>query len=231
MALLARTEAEIDALARELEAATAGRSRVRAVRCDVSDARSVHDAVAEAERALGPADILVNAAGDAVSAPLARTDDELWHRLLAVNLTGTFLMIREVATGMVQRGAGGRIVNIASVAGLTGAPYVSAYSAAKHGVVGLTRCLSQELAKSGITVNAVCPGYVETSLTDRSVANIVQRTGMSEDQARSALAGRSPQNRMITSQEVAALVLHLLSEVGRGINGQALVIDGGGLVA
>lgn len=221
---------EIEAAARELSVNTSGGRRACAIRCDVSSSPSVREAVALAERTLGPTDILVNAAGDAVSAPLSRTDDELWNHLIAVNLTGTFLMIRETAPGMVRRGAG-RIVNIASVAGLTGAPYVIAYSAAKHGVIGLTRCASQELAKTGITVNAVCPGYVDTSLTDRSVANIAQKTGMSVEQARATLAGRSPQNRIITAQEVAALVLYLLSEEGRGISGQALVVDGGGLVS
>ena len=229
LALLARTEGEIGAVRDEL-ARRPGHGAVIAVRCDVTDAAAVSEAIAGAEKGVGPPDILINAAGDAISAPLVKTDEALWNHILSVNLTGTFRMIRQVAPGMIER-KGGRIVNIASVAGLTGAAYIAAYSAAKHGVVGLTRALSQELAKHGITVNAVCPGYVATSLTERSIANIVQKTGMTEEQARSAIAGRSPQNRMIAPEEVAALVVHLVSDAGRGINGQAIVLDGGGLVA
>ena len=205
-------------------------SHARAVPCDVTNAESIRAAVAEVQSSLGPLDILVNSAGDAVSAPLSRTDDALWNHMIAVNLTATFFMIRETAQGMIARG-GGRIVNIASVAGLTGAPYIAAYSASKHGVVGLTRALAVELARHGITVNAVCPGYVDTSLTERSVANISDKTGKSPQEARALLEKQSPQKRMITPPEVAALVVHLVSNESQGINGQAIVIDGGGLVS
>lgn len=200
-----------------------------AIPCDVTDRKSVEAAVAAASEALGPAGILVNGAGDALSAPLQKTDDALWNHLLAVNLTGAFFMTREVVPSMIERG-GGRIVNIASVAGVTGAPYVAAYTAAKHGLVGLTRALAQELAKHAITVNAVCPGYVDTPLTDRSVANIVQKTGRTEADARAALAQRSPQGRIMSSEEVAGLVVYLASDAARGVNGQAIVLDGGGFV-
>lgn len=229
VALLARTADEIGRVGEELRSRP-GTAKTAALACDVTDARSVAAAVAGAEEALGPADILVNGAGEALSAPFVKTDDALWNRLLAVNLTGTFLVTRQVATGMIARGSG-RIVNIASVAGLTGAPYIAAYAAAKHGVVGLTRALAQELARSGITVNAVCPGYVDTSMTDRSIAKIASKTGMSEPEARAVLAARSPQNRMMTVEEIAAMVVFLVTDEARGINGQSIVIDGGGLVA
>jgi NAD(P)-dependent dehydrogenase (short-subunit alcohol dehydrogenase family) len=172
----------------------------------------------------------VNGAGDAVSAPFAKTDLDLWERLLRINLTSAFLMTREVLPGMTARGWG-RVVNVASVAGLTGAAYISAYTAAKHGLVGLTRALSQEVARKGVTVNAVCPGYVETAMTDRSVANIVEKTGMSPEDARANLSARSPQGRMMTPGEVAGLVLYLATDEARGINGQAIALDGGGFVA
>ena len=149
--------------------------------------------------------------------------------MLAVNLTGTFLVTREVAPLMIERG-GGRIVNLASVAGVTGAPYVSAYTAAKHGVVGLTRALAQELAARAVTVNAVCPGYVDTPLTERSVSNIVEKTHMTQEEARAALEARSPQQRLMTAEEVASLVLYLASDEARGVNGQTIVLDGGGFV-
>ena len=127
---------------------------------------------------------------------------------------------------MIERGWG-RIINIASIAGKTGAPYIAAYSASKHGVLGLTRSAALEVAAKGITVNAICPGYVDTDMTTRGIENITRRTGLSEEEARSRLKRMSPQNRLITSEEVAALALLLASEEGRGINGQAINVDGG----
>ena len=246
VALLARTRNEIDAVrdllvagartgpggGRKERAGEAGseRSVAEAFVCDVTDPASVRDACAAAQQALGAADILVNGAGEAVSAPFSKTDLDLWERLVRVNLTSAFLVTKEVLPGMTVRGWG-RVVNIASVAGLSGAAYVTAYTAAKHGLVGFTRALSQEVARRGVTVNAVCPGYVDTPMTDRSVANIVQKTAMSEDQARAALASRSPQDRMMSPEEVASLILYLVSDEARGINGQAITLDGGGLVA
>jgi NAD(P)-dependent dehydrogenase (short-subunit alcohol dehydrogenase family) len=247
VALLARSTEEIDAVRKRLIAAapSAGAAsgaaagapaarglapRAASFRCDVTDPESVRTACAAAEAALGPADILVNGAGDAVAAPFAKTDLELWERLLRVNLTSAFLVTKQVLPGMTARGWG-RIVNVASVAGLAGAAYVSAYTAAKHGLVGLTRALSQEVAKNGVTVNAVCPGYVDTPMTDRSVANIAEKTGMSPEKARAFLSSRSPQDRMMTPEEVAGLVLYLVSDAARGVNGQAITLDGGGLVA
>ena len=243
IALFARSRTEIDAvrdllLAGPDAAGGAGRSasagaagpRAASFSCDVTDPDAVRAACAAAAATLGPADILVNGAGDAVAAPFSKTDLALWERLLRVNLTSAFLMTRELLPAMTA-GGWGRIVNLASVAGLAGAAYVTAYTAAKHGLVGFTRALSQEVAKSGVTVNAVCPGYVDTPMTDRSVANIVDKTGMSEEKTRGFLASRSPQDRMMTAEEVAALVLYLVSDAARGVNGQAITLDGGGLVA
>ena len=176
----------------------------------------------------GP-DILVNNAGIAVSALLSRTDDELWRRLLGINLDGTFYCMRAALPQMIERGWG-RIINMASIAGKTGAPYIAAYSASKHGVLGLTRSASQEVAGKGITVNAICPGYVDTDMTTGAVEIISNKTSLTKDQALDSLKKMSPQNRLITSEEVAALALLLASEEGRGINGQAINIDGGGVM-
>jgi NAD(P)-dependent dehydrogenase (short-subunit alcohol dehydrogenase family) len=243
VALLARTPEDIGAVRDQLGAEAgarggsaegrawaAGAAGAAAIRCDVTDPESVRAACAEAERALGPAEILVNGAGEAIAAPFTKTDLELWERLLRVNLTSAFLVTKQVLPGMTSRGRG-RVVNIASVSGLQGAAYISAYTAAKHGLVGFTRALSQEVAKSGVTVNAVCPGYVDTPMTDRSVANMVAKTGMSDESARAWISARSPQDRMMTPEEVASLVLYLVSDEARGVNGQAITLDGGGLVA
>jgi NAD(P)-dependent dehydrogenase (short-subunit alcohol dehydrogenase family) len=173
----------------------------------------------------GP-DILVNNAGIAESATLDKTSDELWQRHIGVNLSGTFFCMRAALPDMVASGWG-RIVNIASIAGKTGAPYIAAYSASKHGVLGLTRSVALEVASKGITVNAICPGYVDTEMTSRGIENITAKTGKSVDDALSAIKRMSPQNRLVTSEEVAALALLLASEDGRGINGQAINVDGG----
>ncbi len=174
-------------------------------------------------------DILVNNAGIADSAPLVKTSDELWQRLLGVNLTGTFLCTRAALPAMLQRGWG-RVINIASIAGKTGAPYISAYTASKHGVLGLTRSVALEVATKGITVNAICPGYVETEMAEQAISNITSKTGKSEQEARDVLNRMSPQNRLVTPEEVAALALLLASEEGRGINGQAINVDGGSVL-
>jgi NAD(P)-dependent dehydrogenase (short-subunit alcohol dehydrogenase family) len=157
---------------------------------------------------------------------IIKTDDELWHRHLAVNLSGTFYCTRAALPDMI-RGSWGRIVNIASIAGKIGAPYISAYSASKHGVLGLTRSVALEVAQNGITVNAICPGYVDTDMVTKGVEKITSRTGLSEAEAIGALKSMSPQNRLIEPEEVAALALLLASDEGRGINGQAINVDGG----
>jgi 3-hydroxybutyrate dehydrogenase len=228
VAVVARTEAEVARVAEEIK----GWCGVEAVSaaCDVSDAVSVARAFAEVTEKLGRgADILVNNAGVAESAPLVKTDDELWQRHLAVNLSGTFYCTRAALPAMIERGWG-RVINIASIAGKTGAPYISAYAASKHGVLGLTRSVALEVAAKNITVNAICPGYVETEMTERAVENITAKTGKTADEAREVLLRMSPQNRLITPEEVAALALLLASDEGRGITGQAINVDGGSVL-
>ena len=193
---------------------------------DVTDPAAVQAVVAEAEAARGPLAILVTAAGAAPSAPLARTDDAMWASTLAVNLTGVFACLRAVLPGMVARGRG-RAVAVASTAGLIGYPYVSAYCAAKHGVVGLVRALALETAKSGVTVNAVCPGFTDTPLLDGAVTTITARTGRSAEAARAELAKANPQGRLVTVAEVADTVLWLCGPGASAITGQAIAVAGG----
>ncbi len=180
----------------------------QACAADVTDPSSVSAAFARGVETFGPVDILVNNAGVAKSAPFGRTDLELWHEMLAVNLTGVYLCCREALPPMLKNGFG-RIVNIASTAGLTGYAYTSAYCAAKHGVVGLTRSLALETAKSSVTVNVVCPGYTETDMLKRTVENIMKKTGRSEAEARAEIVKGCPQGRLVTPQEVANAVLWL----------------------
>jgi 3-hydroxybutyrate dehydrogenase len=223
--IAARTAEQIEHVASEVRA-ECGVEAIPLV-CDVSDGASVKrmfDQVAE-KFGRGP-DLLVNNAGIAESATLDKTDDALWQRLIAVNLSGTFYCMRAALPDMVVRGWG-RVINIASIAGKTGAPYIAGYSASKHGVLGLTRSVALEVANKGITVNAICPGYVDTEMTSRGIENIIAKTGKSADDALAAIKRMSPQNRLVTSEEVAALALLLASEDGRGINGQAINVDGG----
>jgi NAD(P)-dependent dehydrogenase (short-subunit alcohol dehydrogenase family) len=178
----------------------------------------------EVEERLGPVGILVANAGAAVSAPLARTSDADWQRMLDLNLTAPFRCLRRAAPAMVEAGWG-RVVVVASIAAKQGAPYVAAYAAAKHGVLGLVRSAAAELARTGVTVNAVCPGYVDTPMTEASVANIVARTGRSPEQARAALAGTQPIGRLVTVDEVADAVLFCVDTAA--VTGQGINVDGG----
>ena len=228
VAVVARTGAEVERVAAEL----AGECGVPAMHatCDVSDAQSVARAFAGVMETFGRgADILVNNAGIAESAPVTRTDDAHWRRHLAVNLDGTFYCTRAALPAMIERGWG-RIINIASIAGKTGAPYIAAYSASKHGVLGLTRSVALEVASKGVTVNAICPGYVDTDMTTHAVEQIEAKTGRTAPDALDAIKRMSPQNRLVTPEEVAALALLLASEDGRGITGQAINVDGGSVL-
>ena len=222
LALASRTRAEVEAVA--LEARGRGATAAAFV-CDVARPESVRALFAEA----GPVDVLVNAAGVAPSAPLAKTSDEQWRSAMETNLDGTFYCLRAALPGMMERGFG-RVVNLASIAGKTGYPYIAAYAASKHGVLGLTKVAALEAAGRGVTVNAVCPGYVDSPMTDASVARIVEKTGMPAGEVRKRLEGMSPQNRLVTTGEVAALVVFLCGDDARGINGQALSVDGGTVV-
>jgi NAD(P)-dependent dehydrogenase (short-subunit alcohol dehydrogenase family) len=197
---------------------------------DVTDEAKTKAGIAAAREAFGPVDVLVNNAGEAPTAPLVKLDLATWNKAFAVNATGTFLVTREVAPDMIARRAG-RIINIASTAGLIGYAYVSAYVAAKHAVIGFTRSAALEFARSGITVNAVCPGFTETPLLDRAVDNITAKTKRSSEEARAALAATNPQGRLVTPDEVAGTVLWLASPAARSITGQAIVIAGGEVMA
>jgi NAD(P)-dependent dehydrogenase (short-subunit alcohol dehydrogenase family) len=193
---------------------------------DVAAPEAVAKVLREIGEASGPIDILVNNAGQALSAPFEKTDADLWAQMLAVNLTSVYAVSKAVLPGMVARGRG-RIINMASTAGLIGYAYVSAYVAAKHGVVGLTRALAVEVARKGVTVNAVCPGYTDTPLVAGAVAAIVGKTGRSADEARAALAKTNPMGRLVTPEEVADTVAWLASAGASAINGQAIAVAGG----
>ncbi len=223
--VVARTRAEIDKVASEVANQFGVESL--ALECDVANSESVRNAFAQANEKFGRGpDIVVNNAGIAETALFVKSDEAMWERHLNINLGGTFRCTHAGLPEMIER-SWGRIINIASIAGKTGAPYVSAYAASKHGVLGLTRSLALEVAAQGITVNAICPGYVDTEMTSRGVENIVEKTGKSADDALKMLERMSPQNRLVTSEEVAALAVLLASEEGRGINGQAINVDGG----
>ena len=207
-----------------LDAVVSTDSHITAMVGDVTQEDDVVRMFAEA----GPVDIVVANAGAAESAPLTRTTFDMWQRMLAVNVTGVFLTLREGLRQMEGRGWG-RLITVASTAGLKGYPYVSAYSAAKHGAVGLTRAVAQEVAGTGITANALCPGYLNTEMTERTIANIVETTGRSHADALKALTRTNPQGRLIEPAEVTAAALWLCGPGSDAINGQAIAIAGGEL--
>ncbi|MDH5455859.1 MAG: SDR family oxidoreductase [Gammaproteobacteria bacterium] len=207
-------------------AETAGRLNCAYQVADVSEPEAVRIAFEAIAERHGDVDVLVNNAGNAEARPFAKTDDAHWHSMIGVNLHGVYYCTRAVVPAMLAAGYG-RIVNVASTAGVKGYSYVSAYCAAKHGVIGLTRALAAEFAKSNITVNAVCPGYARTALVDRSVDKIVAATGRSRDEALAELAKSNPQGRLIEPEEVAAAVIWLLDEHTSSITGQAIAVAGG----
>jgi NAD(P)-dependent dehydrogenase (short-subunit alcohol dehydrogenase family) len=194
------------------------------IRCDVGEPASVEAAF----MAAGPVDVLINNAGVARSSPVLKTDVRVWEEHLKVNLTGSFLCSLKVLPGMASRGRG-RIINVASIAGLKGYPYLAAYCASKHGLIGLTRALAAEYGGQGVTVNAICPGYVDSQMLTQAIQNIVDKTGRSADEVRAELESQTPQNRFFEVGEVAAMAVFLASEEAKGVNGQALTICGGAL--
>src|ERR1041385_3543013 len=224
----ARTREQIESVANEVANQFGVDSF--AVECDVANAESVLTAFAQAREKFGRGpDILVNNAGIAETALFVKSDEPMWERHMNTNIGGTFRCTHAALPEMIERGWG-RVINIASIAGKTGVPYVSAYAASTHALLGMTRSLALEVAAQGITVNAICPGYVDTEMTSRGVENIVKKTGKSANQALQMLEKMSPQNRLVTPEEVAALAVLLASEEGRGINGQAINVDGGSVL-
>jgi len=211
---LGRDRAALEALEREFRV------------CDVTHEAAVEAAFAE----IGDVDVLVNNAGMGESAPLGSTSLESWQRHMDVNATGPFLCMRAVVPGMRSRGSGA-VVTVASTAGRAGVPYTTAYTASKHAVVGLTRAVAAEVAGTGVRVNAVCPTFVRTDMTGRSIANIVARTGRTPEQAEAALAAAAPLGRLLEPDEVADAIVFLASPAAAAVNGQAIVIDGGGIQA
>lgn len=205
-----------------LDRVAAQHRAISPVVADVTD----EEAVAALFRAAGPVDIVIANAGMAESAPLVKTSLADWNRQIAVNLTGVFLTLRAGLAQMKGRDWG-RLIAVASTAGLKGYPYVAAYTAAKHGAVGLIRATAQEVAKTSVTANALCPGFLDTEMTERSIANIVEKTGMSAEKARARLVENNPQGRLIAPAEVSAAALWLCAPGSESINGQAIAISGG----
>lgn len=220
VSVVGRTAASLQETA---DLVTSSGAAVRVFVCDVALRDDVQRAVEAAERDLGPIDVLVNNAAVAESVPFASMDDEVWERTIGINLTGTYHCMRAIAPGMFLRRSG-RIINIASSAGKVGYPYTAAYVASKHGVLGLTKSVAIEAASKGVTVNAICPGWIASDMTVRSVARIVARTGKTVAAAQKVLEEMNPQGRLIQPEEVAEVAAFLASAEGAGTNGEAIDI-------
>ena len=218
IAVAGRTASEIEEVASQVGGV--------AVPLDLADRASIRTALAALAERLGRVDVLVNNAGIAGSAPFDRTSDELWDQMMAVNVGGAFALCRALVPPMIAAGWG-RVVNVASNAGLTGYAYTTAYCASKHAMIGMTRAIAVEVARTPVTVNAVCPGWVRTKMTDDAVARISGKTGRSPEDARASLEAMSPQRRMVEPDEVAHVVAMLCADEARSIHGQAIPIDGG----
>ena len=227
VAVSARTANELEQLVTEIQAMD---RRSLAISCDVTDPQQVQSLATRSLEGLGGIDILVNNAGNAGSHKFLNHPDELWHRMLAVNLTSVYYVTKAFIPTLIEQ-RWGRIINIASIAARVGGSYIAAYTASKHGVLGLSRALAVELMPHNITVNAICPGYVNTPMTDASVRNISSRTGMPEAQARGTLEKTSPQRRLMEPEEIAAIAVFLAQDISKGITGQAINIDGGGVMS
>jgi len=227
-AQLSGAGARLSLLGRRMEPLQATAEQVRgvAVQCDVADTGAITTAFDTARAAHGPIDILVVNAGIGDSAPFARTSRDAWDRILAVNLTAAFDCAQAALPDLLAS-ANGRIVFVASVAGLRGVPYAAHYAASKHGLLGLMRSMAVEFAKTSMTVNAVCPGFVDTPMTDQSVARVAEKTGRSEDASRSAIAQMNASGRLVHPDAVATAILTLCLPQSRDINGAAITIDGG----
>ncbi len=223
VAVSARTTSDVENIANEIRA---GGGEAFAVMCDVTQPDSIANAVQQIQEKFGAITILVNNAGVGGSHKFIGHDDALWHKIIATNLDSVYYITKAVAPMMVAENWG-RIINIASVASKVGSKYTAAYTASKHGVLGLTRALAAEFISNNITVNAICPAYVDTPMTDATIANMQKRTKMSEADARAYLEKLSPQNRLVTSEEIAHVALMLIDENARGITGQAINVDGG----
>jgi NAD(P)-dependent dehydrogenase (short-subunit alcohol dehydrogenase family) len=231
VAVAARTPADVEAVAAECgeiarrhAVAAAGSEVARANAVDLTDEAAGTDVIRRVEKDLGPLDILVNNAGLSTSGKFIDTTTESWRAVMALDLDAPFFLTRAALPGMLARSRGA-VINIASVAARAGFPYVAAYTAAKHGLLGLTRALAAEYAASGLTFNCVCPFYVDTPMTEETVDNIVRKTGRSRQEALAPLL--TPQGRLVEPDEVAAVCVLLASDAGRSINGQAINVDGG----
>jgi NAD(P)-dependent dehydrogenase (short-subunit alcohol dehydrogenase family) len=227
IAVTARSTSELEELAERIRGM--GR-QAHAVACDVTNQAEVQRMAESVYRALPRVDILVNNAGASGSSKFITHDDELWHRMIAMNLTSVYYVTKAIAPSMVGQRYG-RIIMMASVAARTGARYIAAYAASKHGLLGLTRSLAVELGTSGVTVNAICPGYVDTPMTARTVSNMMALTNLTREEAMLALERMNPQQRLVSPEEVARVAVFLAAEASAGINGQAFNVDGGGVMS